>query len=113
MDEGTRRRETSVTSAEAENSFGEVFARVSRGDRVFITHDGKRAAVVLSMAEYGALLGDEQVDLTALEQEFDEMFVRMQEPPHRAAVDALFRMGSEDVGEAFSEEAERKKRSDT
>lgn len=101
-----------MTSTEAEDNFGELLAQVSRGDRVIITHDGKQEAVVLSMAEYGTLIGDEQVDLTALEHEFDDMFSRMQEPSHRAAVDAVFRMGSEDLGRAFADEASRRKRSD-
>jgi len=112
MEERTRRREISVTSTEAGNNFGDLLARVSRGEHVFITNAGEPEAVVLSMKEYAALVGDEQVDLTELEREFDEMFVRMQEPPHRAAADALFRMGSEDLGRAFAEEADRRNRPD-
>jgi prevent-host-death family protein len=90
----------SVSSTEAQNNFGEVLARVSRGGRVFITRYQRPQAVVLSMAEYEALVGEDPVDLEALEREFDALVERMQTESHRAGVDALFGMSSEALGES-------------
>jgi len=106
-----RPRDESVTSTEAQNNFGEVLARVSRGSRVFITRYQRPEAVVLSMAEYEALVGVEPVNLAALEQEFDELFERMQVPGQKAGADKLFEMGSKGIGEAFSRASGRKRRS--
>lgn len=110
--ESTRRSETNVSLTEAQENFGEIFARVSHGGRVFITRDDKPEAVVLSVRDYEALTGPEQVDLAALERDFDEMFEQMQGPRQRSAVDALMRMGSEEVADAFAEEARRKSQSE-
>ena len=98
----------SITSTEAQNNFGEVLDTVSREGRVFITRYQRPQAVVLSMAEYAALRGEEAVDLTALEEEFDAMMESMQTDTHRAGVDALFGISSEQLGESAVAAARRK-----
>lgn len=98
----------SVTSTEAQNNFGAVLEAVSSEGRVFITRYQRPQAVVLSMAEYEALVGEEPVDLAALEAEFDVMMDAMQTEAQRAGVDALFGMTPERLGEA-AVEAGRKK----
>lgn len=97
----------SVSSTEAQNNFGAILERVSAEGRVFITRYERRQAVVLSMAEYEALSGEEAVDLGALEAEFDAMMEAMQGEEHRAGVDALFAMSSEQLGEAAIEATRR------
>ncbi len=96
-----------MTSTEAQNNFGEVLERVSKGGRVFITRYQRPQAVVLSMAEYEALAGEEAVDLAALEADFDAMMDAMQTDGQRAGVDALFGMTSEQLGEAAVEAARK------
>jgi antitoxin Phd len=96
----------SVSSTEAQNNFGDVLARVSKGGRVFITRYQRPEAVLLSMAEYEALTGEEPVDLGALEREFDSMVERMQSEAHRVGVDRLFGMSAEALGESAVDAAQ-------
>lgn len=90
----------SFTSTEAQNNFGQILSRAKQGDHVVITRHSRPEAVLLSIEEYETLVGQRVVDLSALEREFDEMFERMQRPSHRKAVDRLFEMTSEDLGQA-------------
>lgn len=89
---------SSVSSTEAQNNFGEVLMRVAREGQVFITRYRRPEAVVLSMETYQALLGEEPVDLDALERDYDELIAGMQSAGHRAGVDALFSMTPEELG---------------
>lgn len=93
-------RVASVSSTEAQNSLGELIERVSRGERVYITRYGRRQAVMLSPDAYAKLVGAEPVELAELEEEFETRLRRMQTPGHRAAVDELFQMSDDELGEA-------------
>jgi prevent-host-death family protein len=99
---------SSVSATDAQNNFGEVLTRVARDGRVFITRYRRPEAVVLSMEEYEALIGQEPVDLGALEREFESMVAQMQSPGQRAATDALFGMSGLDLGKAAARIRERK-----
>ena len=99
---GKSRRARSMSATDAQNNFGEVLARVARDGRVFITRYHRTEAVLLSMKEYEALIGEEPVDLKALERDFDTMVARMQSAEHRTATEALFRMSGADLGRAVS-----------
>ncbi len=97
----TRAGKTStVASTEAQNSLGEILARVARGEHVFITRYRRPEAVILSVDAYRELTGEPPVDLEGLEREFDEAVRGMQTPEQASAVDALFRMSGEELGEA-------------
>jgi prevent-host-death family protein len=89
-----------VSSTEAQNSLGDLLERVAKGGRVLITRYGRRQAVILSAEEYDALQAGEEVDLAALEREFEEAVARMQTPEHGRAVEALFGMSGDKLGEA-------------
>jgi prevent-host-death family protein len=89
----------SVSSTEAQNSLGHLLDRVGRGARVVVTRYNRRQAVILSAEEYDALVAEEDVDLSALEREFDQMVARMQTAEHQDAVEALFRMSGDELGE--------------
>lgn len=89
-----------VSSTEAQNALGGLLDRVARGARVVVTRYNRRQAVILSAEEYDSLLAEEEVDLSTLEREFDQMVARMQTPEHRGAVEALFRLSGEELGEA-------------
>jgi prevent-host-death family protein len=90
---------SSFTSTEAQNNFGRVLSRARREGHVFITRYDRPEAVVLSIEEYESLIGQESVDLEALEHEFDELLLRMQRPEHRGATDRLFAMTGRELGE--------------
>ena len=90
----------SVSSTEAQNAFGHLLDRVGRGARVVVTRYNRRQAVILSVEEYDALLAEDEVNLSALEREFDQLVARMQTPEHQDALEALFRMSGEELGEA-------------
>ena len=91
---------STVTSAVAQNGLGEIMSRVATGERVFITRYGRPQVVMLSVEEYEELIGEDGVDLEALEREFDELVERMQRPGQRPAVAALFEMPGQALGEA-------------
>jgi len=96
---------SSVSSTTAQNTLGEIIGRVMSGERVFITRYGRPQAVMLSVETYEDLIGEEAVDLTALEQEFDDLIDRMQRPEHASAIDALFGMSGRELGEAAVRQA--------
>jgi len=91
---------SSVTSTEAQNNFGEVLSRAAREGRVFITRYRRPEAVVLSMDAYAALVGEEPVDLDALERDFEALVARMQTAEHGAGVDAFLSMTPRQLGQA-------------
>jgi len=93
-------RVVTVSSTEAQNALGDLLDRVGKGARVIVTRYNRRQAVILSAEEYDTLLAEEEVDLSSLEQEFDQLVARMQTPEHRGAVEALFQLSSEELGEA-------------
>lgn len=99
-------RVTSVTSTEAQNALGELIERVGRGERFYITRYGRRRAVILSPEAYAKLVGREPVDLAELEEEFEARLRRMRTPEHQAAVDELFEMSGEELGEAAADRSE-------
>lgn len=103
----SRARASSVTSTEAQNSLGEILGRVSRGERVFVTRYGRREAVLISAEAYAELVGEERVDLEALEQAFDERLRHMQSAEHAAATEALFDLSEDELGEAAARAASK------
>jgi len=83
-------RTWTVSATEAQNNFGRTLGQARQEGHVFVTRYDTPEAVVMSIEEYDALTGRVPVALATLEREFDEMVERMQQPAHRAAVDALF-----------------------
>jgi prevent-host-death family protein len=90
----------SITATDAQNNFGQVLSRARSEGRVFITRYDRPEAVLLSIEEYESLLGRDEIDLHALEREFDEMLAQMQRPEQRRSIDRLFSMGPEELGGA-------------
>lgn len=90
----------SVTSTEAQNALGELIDRVGSGERVYITRYGRQRAVLLSAEAYAELADPAPVNLSELEEAFEARLERMQTPAHQRAVDALFEMSGDEVGEA-------------
>jgi prevent-host-death family protein len=89
-----------VSATEAQNNFGDVLVRARRDGEVYITKYDRPAAVVLSIERYRTLTGGTAPDLEALTREFDQMVARMQTRAAAAGADALFEMGSGELGQA-------------
>ena len=89
-----------VTASVAKNSFGRVLDRVAREGRLAITKHDEPCAVLISIDEYRALVGAEEVTLNTLSAEFDALFERMQRPGAAAAMQKAFAMTPAELGRA-------------
>jgi prevent-host-death family protein len=89
-----------VPATTAKNEFGRVLDVALAGGRVVITKHDVPRAVLLSAEEYAAMAGETEIDLDALEAEFDALLEAMQKPKARAATDALFRASPVALGRA-------------
>jgi prevent-host-death family protein len=98
-----------VPATVAKNEFGRVLDVALAGGRVVITKHDVPRAVLVSAEEYAAMSGETEVDLEALEAQFDELLEAMQKPTARAATRALFRASSAAVGRAAVAHARRGK----
>ena len=98
----------SVSATEAQNNFGRVLGKVAEDGVVYITKYDRPQAVVISVERYEALVGEGAPDLEELTREFDALLVRMQSPEARRAVDRLFAMDTDELGEAAVRGAQRK-----
>ena len=97
---------SAVTATEAQNNFGRVLSRASRGETVYITKYDRAAAVVVSIERYRELTDDAATDLDELTDEFDAMLAGMQSDEAAAGFDALFSMDSAALGNAAVKGAE-------
>lgn len=80
-----------VEATRAKSSFAELHARAQRTD-VAITKHGHVQAYLVSPNRYRlleAVSGPGQTTLRKLDEAFDAMVVRMQQEPHRKAVEAI------------------------
>jgi antitoxin Phd len=89
---------TTVTATEAKTRFGPLLETVIRGGSVVITKHEVPKAVLLSIAEFEALGGLPQPDLTALSAEFDGLAARLQTPARRKALKSAFEATPRELG---------------
>jgi antitoxin Phd len=99
---------SSVTATEAKNEFGRVLERVIQGERVYITRHESPKAVLLSVADFDALMATTQTKLDALTGEFDALLARMQSPGARAAMQVAFGASPQQLGIAAVEAARKR-----
>src|SRR5947207_15555966 len=74
-----------VTASVAKNSFGRVLDRVAREGRLAITKHDEPCAVLISIDEYRALVGAEEVTPNTLSAAFDALSARLHRPGAAAA----------------------------
>jgi antitoxin Phd len=98
----------SVTATQAKNEFGRLFETAIAGRPVVITKHGTAKAVLMSKAGFDALSGIGDVDLDALDKEFDAMLARMQTSGARAAMRRAFGALPDEVGRAAIAAARRR-----
>jgi antitoxin Phd len=97
----------SFTATAAKNSFGAVLQTAIAKGIVAITQRDKFHAVVLSIAEYEALLARLPDPLKELHAKFDQLVERMQAPRASAAGRALFKATPAALGKVAVKGARR------
>jgi prevent-host-death family protein len=98
-----------VSATVAKNEFGRVLDVALSGGRVVVTKHDVPRAVLISAEEYAAMRGETEVDLDALEAEFDALIEAMQKPKARAATDALFTASPAALGKAAVTQTRKRK----
>jgi antitoxin Phd len=94
-----------ISASVAKNTFGRVLDRVAREGRLAITKHDEPCAVLISIDEYRALVGAEEVTLNTLSAEFDALFERMQHPGAAAAMQKAFAMTPAELGRVAVKDA--------
>ena len=89
---------TTVTATEAKTRFGPLLEAAIRGGSIVITKHDAPKAVLLSIAEFEALGGSRQPDLSALSAEFDSLAARLQTPGRRKALKSAFEATPRELG---------------
>jgi prevent-host-death family protein len=90
----------SYPSTQVKNQFGKIMDEALAGKAVFITSHAQPKAVLLSMAEYTALVGGARRALQMLSSEYDSMVASMQTGSAQAAITRLFAASGEELGQA-------------
>ena len=98
----------SFTATAAKNSIGAVLQTAIAKGIVAITQRDKSHAVLLSMAEYEALVARLPDPLKELHHEFDGLVAHMQAPRASAAGQALFKASPAALGKAAVAGARRR-----
>ncbi len=99
----------SVPASRFKNEFGEMFDRATHGGAVAITRHDAPKAVLISYAEFKALVESRTPPLDAWTARFDEMLERMQTPKARQAIDAAFDASPAVLGRSAVKAAARKR----
>lgn len=89
-----------VTASRLRNEFGTVFEQAALGGAVVITKHDTPRAVLLSYAEFVALVESATPALDDLSERFDELLATMQTPKAKAGVAAAFDATPEELGVA-------------
>ena len=101
-----------ISATELKNATADVFEQVASRRAVAITRHDKPRAVLLSIEQYEALIGQQNPDwLEKLHEEYHGMLDRMQGPEQRAAAERAFNATPEELGEAAVWAAQQKKKS--
>jgi len=98
-----------VTATDAKNEFGRVLDTAMERGAVAITRHDNAKAVLLSLDEFNALVSGRERPLNLLREEFDAMYARMQGPKARTAVDKVFRMSGEELGQVALRAAQKRR----
>jgi prevent-host-death family protein len=98
-----------ISATELKNATADVFEKVAAHRAVAITRHDKPRAVLLSVAQYEAITGQENPDwLEKLHDEYHGLLDRMQGPEQRVAAEKLFKATPEELGEAALWAAQQK-----
>ena len=98
-----------VAATRAKNEFGQILEQAVHSGAVAITRHDTTKAVLLSLAEFEALVGARSRSLDALGNEFDELLAGMQTQKSRRGMKAAFNASPAQLGRASVKGARRKK----
>ena len=90
----------SVPATRFKNEFGTIFEQAMRGGAVAITKHDTARAVLISVEEFEALVGERSRSLDALSGQFDGLLARMQTPAAKKAAAAAFNASPKALGRA-------------
>lgn len=97
-----------IAASEVKNRFGAVLDLATHGGAVAITKHDTTKAVLISLQEFEALVGNQQSSLAALGAEFDGLLVKMQTPATRKGIKTAFSSTPAALGNAAVKSARRK-----
>jgi antitoxin Phd len=99
-----------VAASRFKNEFGAIFKRATLDGAIAITKHNTPKAVLLSYAEFEALIKASVPALDDLSERFDDLLQRMQTPKARAAMASAFDATPEELGRAAVKAARPKSR---
>jgi antitoxin Phd len=99
-----------VAASRFKNEFGAIFEQASVGGAIAITKHNTPKAVLLSYAEFEALIKGSVPALDDLSERFDDLLQRMQTPKAKAAMASAFDATPEELGLAAVKAARPKSR---
>ncbi len=98
-----------VTASRFKNEFGANFEKAALGGAVAITKHDTPKAVILSYAEFEALVKLRSPAIDELDAQFDELLARMQSPKARKGMAAAFSASPAKLGRAAVKAAGKKR----
>jgi antitoxin Phd len=87
-----------VPASRAKNEFGALFEQAALGGAIAITKHDAPKAVLLSIAEFEALVKSRSASLDDLSAKFDTLLQRMQTPQARAGMAVAFNATPAELG---------------
>ena len=90
----------SVPATRFKNEFGTIFEQAVRGGAVAITKHDTARAILISVEEFEALVGERSHSLDALSGQFEGLLARMQTPSAKKGVAAGFNASPKALGRA-------------
>jgi antitoxin Phd len=90
----------SVPATRLKNEFGTIFEQAIRSGAVAITKHDTARAILISVEEFEALVGERSRSLDALAGQFEGLLARMQTPAAKKGVAAAFNASPKALGRA-------------
>lgn len=97
----------SVPATRLKNEFGTLFEQAVRSGAIAITKHDTARAILISVEEFEALVGERQRSLDALNGQFEGLLARMQKPKAKRGMAAAFNASPKVLGRAAVKAARR------
>jgi antitoxin Phd len=90
----------SIPATRIKNQFASVLEQAERGRPVAITKHDSARAILISMEDFEALVGERSRSLDVLGAQFDGLLARMQTPAAKKGMDTAFNASPKALGRA-------------
>ena len=97
----------SVPATRLKNEFGSVFEQAMRSGAVAITKHDTARAILISVEEFEALVGERSRSLDALSGQVEGLLARMQTPAAKKGTAAAFEASPKALGRAAAKAARK------